>query len=176
MIACRTTGWTAVLLGALVLSAVACQAIPCSAGPRDAAIAQALRTPDPFMSLVPEADAVVVASLTSKRSYWSPDHRLILTLYQLSVGGNLHGSAPATLSVEAEGGEVGEVGLEVSDAVRFWPNEQYVLLLERAAGGPHILGDALGVRRLAPAGPDRSLLLSSIRTRLAQSQPRGGAR
>ena len=117
--------------------------------PADRAIAERLVHSDPFLALAPGADLVVVASPTSRRSYWSADHRLILTDYRLAIAGALRGSPPAAIGLTVEGGEVGEVGLAVSAAPRFEPGARYALLLEREGAGFRVRSGVLGERRLA---------------------------
>src|SRR5262249_20028902 len=99
--------------------------------------------------------AVVIATPTSHRSYWSADHGLILTDYRLAIAGSLSGSPPASVDLTVEGGEVGDVGLAVSESPRFESGAKYAVLLDRAGAGWRVRSGALGERRL------RTGLLSS---------------
>jgi len=114
----------------------------------DRALAQQLVRNDGFLALAPGADAVVVATATSRRSYWRADHGLILTDYRLAVASALLGSPPGAIDLTVEGGEVGEIGLAVSDAPRFETGVRYAVLLEREGNGWRVRAGARGARRL----------------------------
>ena len=136
--------------------------------------ALALSARDPFLALARDADVVAVMSLGSRRSYWAPRHDIILTEYRLVTTSTLHGLAPATLTVVEEGGEVGDVGLAVSDAMVFELGKSYVLLLERRPNGLHVLRGIHGMRQLESA--TRQSLLRDLGTVLEARLPKGQPR
>jgi hypothetical protein len=125
-------------------------ASPLHAGlsPADRALAQRLVRTDPFFALAPGSDLVVVATPIAKRSRWSPDHQRILTDWRLEVGRTLRGPARPFLDLTLEGGEIGDVGLAVSDAPKLALNTRYALLLKRHANAFRVRAGAAGARRL----------------------------
>ena len=131
---------------------------------------------DPFLGLSRDADAVVIASLTSRRSYWSPQHNMIYTEYSLTANACLYGTCPPTLTVIEEGGEVGEVGLAVSDAVKFEPGRHYALLLQRGPTGFRVIHDIHGMRTIESPDPAQDPLLRDLKVILETSHPNGSAR
>ena len=126
--------------------------------PADRALAERLVRADAFLALAPGADLVVVATPVAKRSRWSADHQRILTDWHLRVGRTLRGPARSFLDLTVEGGEVGDVGLAVSDAPQLAVGARYALLLERQANAFRVRAGATGARRLSPdtltADPD----------------------
>lgn len=131
---------------------------------------------DPFFAHVAQAQAVAVVSLAARRSYWSPAHDLIFTDYTLQTVGSLRGTTPETFTVTGEGGEVGDVGLKVSDGISFRGDRQYVVLLESTPAGLRVVGDGNGLRELAPAGESRNQLLASLARAMAPATIDGGVR
>ncbi len=115
----------------------------------DRALARRLVRTDPFFALAPGADLAVVATPVAKKSYWSADHGRILTDWRLKVGRTLHGPAQPFLDLTLEGGEVGDVGLAVSDTPKFEIRGRYALLLEKQPRGFRVRAGAQGARRLS---------------------------
>ena len=138
----------------LALAAASLLAVPSTGGAQvsasDRAFAQRLVRTDGFFALAPGADLVVVARTIAKKSYWSTDHQRILSDVRLAVGRTLRGPAQPFLDLTVEGGEVGEVGLAVSDAPRFELRGRYALLLERQPKGFRVRAGAQGMRQLSP--------------------------
>ena len=125
------------------------------------------RDDDGFLALVPEADAVVVASLASQRSYWNADNTLILTDWELAVSEQLLGERTARLVLTQKGGVVGEVSLDVSSSTTFEPTETYALLLQSTPTGLGIVRGPEGVRRLDSASHVRTHFLTQLAAAVA---------
>lgn len=117
-----------------------------------------------FIAKALEADAVVTATLAHRRSFWAPTHDTILTEYDLSVSSVVAGDAPGTVTIVAEGGEVGGVGLLVSTAVSFEPGMLYALLLRRTPGSDRmtVVGDQSGLRRIESGNACQDPVLKAI--------------
>ena len=129
-----------------------------------------------FMILAPQADIIVVASLVSSHSYWSTGHDLILTDFVLATNTSLYGTAPDTITIVEEGGEVGDVGLAVSDAISFEDGASYVILLQQGPAGFRVLGGANGVRRLQSTDPAQDPFLDQLKTIIRPVRTYGGAK
>jgi len=96
--------------------------------------------------LTRESDAVVQGEVTEKTSHWSDDGRTILTTVRIVpaevVRGRLDGQE---LVLEYEGGEVGDVGLKVSDSVSFEQGEHVLVFVRMKSKGLHeVVGRAQG--------------------------------
>lgn len=129
-----------------------------------------------FMILAPQADIIAVASLVSSYSYWSTGHDLILTDFVLAANMSLYGTAPATITIIEEGGEVGDVGLAVSDAISFEHGASYVILLQQGPIGLRILGGVNGVRRLQSTDPTQDPFLDQLKATISTVHTSGGAK
>jgi len=104
-----------------------------------------------LLALAREADAIVVGRVQAANSYWSADHTLILTDYIIQTAENLKGVAPATLRLTAEGGEVGDIGLVVSDEIKLERHARYALFLKNTAGRFTVLKGAVGAQSIDAA-------------------------
>ena len=144
----RFVAWLLALAAASLLAVPSTGRTQVSAS--DRAFAQRLVLTDRFFALAPGADLVVVARAVAKKSYWSADHQRILSDVRLAVGRTLRGRAQPFVDLTVEGGEVGEVGLAVSDAPKFELRGRYAVLLERQAKGFRVRAGAQGVRPLSP--------------------------
>lgn len=143
----RTVAWILAVAAAGFLAASTPGRADLSAA--DRALAQRLVRTDAFFALAPGADLAVVATPVAKKSYWSADHGRILTDWHLKVRRTLRGPAQPSLDLTLEGGEVGDVGLAVSDMPAFELDGRYALLLEKQPRGFRVRAGALGARRLS---------------------------
>jgi hypothetical protein len=83
-------------------------------------------------ALTREADVVVEGSVGAVRSFWNAEHTKILSRAEVAVGEVVRGtSAGSTVVVEYEGGEVGGLGMRVSDVEPFAAGERVLLFLKR---------------------------------------------
>ncbi len=119
-----------------------------------AALMQALSTE----YLTQAAGLVIRGRVTGLESRWSDDRRSILTRVRVSVHEVYKGTAPAKdLTVEIPGGEVGGIGMRVSDTPGLRLGEEVILFLgatgrKRTAGVFAIVGKAQGKYSVAPDG------------------------
>ena len=118
---------------------------------------------EPWLALAKRADVVVTARLVAKRSYWNARHTLILTDYTLRTTAVLSGDGPATFVVTGEGGEIGDLGLAVSDEIAFQAGATYALLLAHGPNGPSVMGGTAGVWRLRDSDPAHDPTLEAMR-------------
>jgi len=90
------------------------------------------------------SDLVIRGNVENVQSYWSSDHTTIITqavvVYDTVIRGNIR---EKRITVEYEGGEVGDTGLRVSDSVEIRTGEDVVLFLKR--GKSRRAGRAFGV-------------------------------
>lgn len=83
--------------------------------------------------LVSSSDIVISGEVKDTESFWSKDGKTILTNATVAVD-NIFKGAPSqdTVIVEHEGGEIGGIGLKVSDISPLVKREKIVLLLKAA--------------------------------------------
>ncbi|KJU86465.1 hypothetical protein MBAV_001341, partial [Candidatus Magnetobacterium bavaricum] len=106
--------------------------------------------------LTKQSSVVVVGSVVDMRAYWNTERTTIYTGVTIDVREVVRGEgAPRTLTVRYEGGEVGDIGLRVSDTPQFEKGEDVLLFLrpienvavERAsdaAGAFYVVGNGQG--------------------------------
>lgn len=83
--------------------------------------------------LANSADLVISGEVTDTESFWSEDGKIILTSATVSVENTIKGDPTKnTVTVEHEGGEIGGIGLKVSDISPLVKGEKIVLLLKAA--------------------------------------------
>lgn len=83
--------------------------------------------------LVSSSDLVISGEIKDTESFWSEDGKTILTSATLLVENTIKGdSTQNTVIVEHEGGEIGGIGLKVSDISPLIKGEKIVLLLKSA--------------------------------------------
>lgn len=81
--------------------------------------------------LAGDSDTVIIGTVEYKESSWSADGETILTSVLVMVDETVKGSAPEGLiTVEYEGGEVGDIGLRISDTPSFEESEKVLLFLK----------------------------------------------
>lgn len=81
--------------------------------------------------LTTESDLVVEGTVDQVNSYWSDDGKRILSSATVAVDETVRGQANQnTVTVEYEGGEVGEIGMKVSDMEPFARGERVLLFLK----------------------------------------------
>lgn len=135
----------------------------------DELASHSLATEDPFLSLAGRADAAAIVTPLSQRSFWQSG--LIMTTYQLSPTRTLFGITPGTLSLTEPGGEVGDLGLTVSDAASFSPGTSYVVLLTQGVSGLEVMEGASGCRPLGSDAISDTDLLTGL-NKVAEARSR----
>jgi hypothetical protein len=88
----------------------------------------------PLDRLIADSDVIVKARVTGLASHWTHDHSTIVTDVTLTVlegwAGGLAAGAPITLQVQ--GGEVGDTRIVYEHTTVFSPDEEAVLFLKAA--------------------------------------------
>ena len=96
------------------------------------------------------SDLVIRGNVESVQSYWSSDHTTIITQAVIVYNTVIRGTTrEKKITVEYEGGEVGDTGLRVSDSAEIKTGEDVVLFLKggksrRAGQAFRIVGKAQG--------------------------------
>lgn len=122
--------------------------------PSAVAVMRALSTDE----LTRSSDAVVEGDVQQVASFWSDDGRAIMSRAELLVVEVVRGVAVQnTLTVEYEGGEIGDVGMGVSDMASFSAGQRVVVFLQkkrasRRGGEYELVGRAQGLYKV---GADR---------------------
>jgi len=102
-------------------------------------------------ALTRESELVVEGTVKQVRSYWNADKTKIMSAATLAVIETVRGEGNRqTLTVEWEGGEVGDIGMGVSDSRPLVKGERVLLFLKAGqsseADGPQVVvGMAQGV-------------------------------
>jgi hypothetical protein len=81
------------------------------------------------------SEIVVIGEIKDVESFWSRDYRTIYTSASVVVHDVVTGNLAGTvITVEYEGGEVGGIGLNVSDMSSLSENEEVLLFLKAGQG------------------------------------------
>lgn len=81
--------------------------------------------------LTRSSDSVITGEVTDIESFWSEDGKTILTNATVTVENIIKGpSTQSTIIVEYEGGEIGGIGLKVSDIAPLVKGEKVLLFLK----------------------------------------------
>ena len=70
---------------------------------------------------------IFVGKLVEKESYWSDDHRSILTRHIFRVQDSVKGNPGHLVEITEYGGRVGELAMEISHVVRYQLNREYLV-------------------------------------------------
>jgi hypothetical protein len=127
-----------------------------------------------FLVAASDADAVVIARVDSRESYWSAGHEIILTRFELGITKVVKGAAPARMTLVEEGGEVGNIGLRVSHGVDLAPGASYVLLLRSGPFGTRVKGGDEGTWKLESTDPAVDPVLRRLPDFLEPAKRPGG--
>jgi hypothetical protein len=93
------------------------------------------------------SEAVVEGDVQDMQSHWSEDGKTIYTSVTVVIREAIKGEASEqTIVVEHEGGEVGDIGLRVSDMAVFRKGQRVILFLKPGRSGNvyNIVGKAQG--------------------------------
>ncbi len=95
--------------------------------------ADALVVKKSIEELTYEANSILIGEVKSMESRWNKDRTLIYTYVTISVReyikGILNLGEPEEITVQVPGGEVGDIGLKVSDTPEFREGEEVFLFL-----------------------------------------------
>ena len=116
--------------------------------------------------LVQTSEGIVLGRVSSQSSYWNEDSSMILTDYHITVLENLARNHGESLTVTAEGGEVGDIGLLVSDQVPLEPGQEYVLYLVSSKGRLWTCGGSLGSRAVDQSTEEGRQYLNALKNEL----------
>ncbi len=134
--------------------AIVLTALLLAAGSPGGAVMRSLSTEE----LARSADAVVEGDVADVASFWTADGKAIVSRATVVVTDVVRGfPVQKTLTVEFEGGEVGDVGMGVSDMATVSRGQRILVFLQkkrasRDAGHYEIIGRAQGVYKV---GGDR---------------------
>lgn len=113
------------------------------------------------------ADTVIVGKVTDKEVFWSADGKMIMTAVLIEVSEVIKGvMGDQHVTVEYRGGEIGEIGMKVSDVPTFQTDETVLVFLKAVQSGRfqsddtearehpvfHLVGKAQGKYSIATDG------------------------
>ena len=119
------------LFSALRGFGLACLAALCLAAPARATTMTQLDT----RTLTVQSSDIVIGTVERVNSYWSPNHRRILTDVSVSVSQSFLGAGPGSLTLTQYGGVVGDVRVDVPGCPVFRPGEEALLFVWRDPQG-----------------------------------------
>jgi hypothetical protein len=90
--------------------------------------------------LVKKAHTIVVGRVSSSRTYWSADRKLILTNYTIQVDESIKGQASGAVEVTTIGGKIGNRELMVSGMPSFVTGENAVVFIETSGAYQTVVG------------------------------------
>jgi len=90
--------------------------------------------------MVKKAEAIVHGKVTSSRTHWSSNRKLILTTYMLDVSETIKGQAGRSVELTTIGGRIGDLILHVSGMPSFEPDEDAVVFLEKSGAFSTVVG------------------------------------
>jgi hypothetical protein len=81
--------------------------------------------------LTKASDIVMVGEVENIEAQWSKDEKTIFTSANIVINSIIKGATKqAMITVEYEGGEIGDIGLQVSDQSSFMKGEKVILFLK----------------------------------------------
>jgi hypothetical protein len=158
---------------ALVLLIAAAVTVAPAAQPQGAGAPQPGRGQD-VPSRARGADAIVVAKVTAVISDFQTNaygDRLIVSHAELTVEEALKGTPPQVMSLDVEGGTVGNLTLTVSDMPSIAPGERGLFFLHQSHPGVHVPHDrGHGILKLDRADRDKEsgLTLGELKQQIQQ--------
>ncbi len=94
--------------------------------------------------LTKASDLVISGEVENTESQWSKDGKIIFTSAYIVIGDVIKGASPQRrIAIEYEGGEVGEIGLKVSDQTKLIKGERVILFLQ--SGKSHRDGNTYNI-------------------------------
>jgi len=132
--------------------------------------------PVPLAERARGAERVVVGRVTTVEPMWRINEfgdRLIVSVVTVAVDETLRGPAQPTVTVEVEGGTIGDLTLHVSDLEPVATGERVVFYLARNARGvfvPHLRGQGLLKLDRSDRVRGSTVTLADIRRTAAQTR------
>jgi len=132
--------------------------------------------PVPLAERARGAERVVVGRVTTVEPMWRTNEfgdRLIVSVVTVAVDETLRGPAQPTVTVEVEGGTIGDLTLHVSDLEPVATGERVVFYLARNARGvfvPHLRGQGLLKLDRSDRVRGSTVTLADIRRTAAQTR------
>ena len=132
--------------------------------------------PVPLAERARGAERVVVGRVTTVEPMWRTNEfgdRLIVSVVNVAVDETLRGPAQSTVSVEVEGGTIGDLTLHVSDLEPVATGDRAVFYLIRNARGvfvPHLRGQGLLKLDRSDRVRGSTVTLAEIRRTAAQAR------
>ena len=120
------------------------------------------------------AEKVVVATVMSVTPTWETNKygdRLIISHAELHVEESLKGNAPQVLSLDVEGGTIGDLTLTVSDMEALAPGQRGVFFVDETRPGTHVPHHrGSGILKLDKAGNVRgtNVTLDDVKRQVKQ--------
>jgi hypothetical protein len=146
-----------------------CLALPASARAQDS-------IPVPLAERARGAERVVVGRVTTVEPIWRTNEfgdRLIVSVVNVAVDETLRGPSQPTVTVEVEGGTIGDLTLHVSDLEPVAAGDRAVFYLARNARGafvPHLRGQGLLKLDRSDRVRGSTVTLADIRRTAAQAR------
>lgn len=122
------------------------------------------------------AERVVLGRVTTVEPVWRTNEfgdRLIVSVVNVAVDETLRGPAQSSVTVEVEGGTIGDLTLHVSDLETVAPGDRAVFYLARNARGvfvPHLRGQGLLKLDRSDRVRGSTVTLAEIRRTAAQAR------
>jgi hypothetical protein len=132
--------------------------------------------PVPLAERARGAERVVVGRVTTVEPVWRTNEfgdRLIVSVVSVAVDETLRGPTQPTVTVEVEGGTIGDLTLHVSDLEPVATGDRAVFYLARNARGvfvPHLRGQGLLKLDRADRVRGSTITLADIRRTAAQAR------
>lgn len=90
--------------------------------------------------LVKKANRIVVGKVSSSRTYWGGNGKIILTTYTVEVEESIKGQASPSVELTTIGGKVGDIELRVSGMPAFEKGESAVVFIENSGSFSTVVG------------------------------------
>ncbi|PYS56139.1 MAG: hypothetical protein DMG13_01270 [Acidobacteria bacterium] len=90
--------------------------------------------------LVSKSRSIVIGHVLESRTFWTDDHKLIMTAYTVQVQENIKGNTPQIIVITTIGGQVGNTVLHVAGMPMFENGESAVLFLEQSGAYTTVVG------------------------------------
>ena len=90
--------------------------------------------------LVSKSRSIVIGHVLESRTFWTDDHKLIMTAYTVQVQENIKGNTPQIIVITTIGGQVGNTVLHVAGMPVFGNGQSAVLFLEQSGAYTTVVG------------------------------------
>jgi hypothetical protein len=90
--------------------------------------------------LVKKSDSIIVGRVAESKTFWSKDHKVILTTWRLEVAETIKGQASRSMHVTTIGGTIGNLTLHVAGMPVFEEGEDAVVFVEHLGEFSTVVG------------------------------------